>query len=100
MLEQPTIRRQSDEVEALATMDRVLNKEHCHRCGGLMIHDHCLDMKSDSGEVEVKVLRCCTCGELIDPIILRNRLRDEEGGKACGATSEHLRRFSDAVLSR
>ncbi len=45
----------------------------CHRCGGLMMPDHCLDVASDTGEVLVSVLRCCACGELIDPTILKNR---------------------------
>ena len=74
MLDYQKISELTDEVEALAKIDRVLRNEHCHRCGGLMIQDHCLDVQSDSGEVDVKVLRCCACGELIDPTILRNRI--------------------------
>ncbi|MGB0910821.1 MAG: hypothetical protein ACPGYT_10680, partial [Nitrospirales bacterium] len=58
MLDHPTINQLTNDAESVATIDRVLLNNHCHRCGGLMVHDNCLDVQSDSGEVEVKVLRC------------------------------------------
>jgi len=74
---------------ATITIDRMLREEHCHRCGGLMIHDFCLDVGSDSAEVEVTVKRCCTCGELIDPTILRNRMKANVGGNSAKIESTY-----------
>ncbi len=90
MLDQPRFRRFPLESEAVSTIDRALRDEQCHRCGGLMVHDNCLDVLSDSGEVEVKVMRCCACGELIDPTILRNRMRDS---KVSIETASHLQGY-------
>ena len=56
----------------------------CHRCGGLMMRDHCLDVASDTGEVFVTVLRCCACGELIDPTIIKNRKHTDFSRKLTG----------------
>jgi hypothetical protein len=42
----------------------------CVRCGGLMV--------TEQG-FECPVWRCVQCGELIDPVILRNRLQNENG---------------------
>ena len=75
MLGHSTNIKQQEEIKVVETIKRALRNEHCHRCGGLMIQDHCLDVHSDSSEVLVHVLRCCGCGELIDPTILRNRLK-------------------------
>ncbi len=48
-------------------------KERCYRCDGLMVTDHCLDLSSDTREVEIVVSRCIQCGEMIDPTIIKNR---------------------------
>ncbi len=63
---------ESDFVEA---MDAALHRQSCLRCGGLLIQDHCYDVFSDSGEVMSSVYRCCGCGEIIDPLILKNRMK-------------------------
>jgi hypothetical protein len=36
----------------------------CSRCGGFMVVESCYDFN---------VLRCVQCGDLVDPVILRNR---------------------------
>ncbi len=46
----------------------------CIRCGGLMITEHYLDLRDDTGQIGITGLRCTSCGEVIDPVILRNRL--------------------------
>lgn len=46
----------------------------CTRCGGLMITEYYLDLEDDSGEIGITGLRCTSCGDVIDPVILRNRL--------------------------
>jgi len=46
----------------------------CTRCGGLMIEEFYLDLQDDTGQIGITGLRCTSCGEVIDPIILQNRL--------------------------
>lgn len=45
----------------------------CSRCQGLMAPESCFNLHYDAGEMEILTWRCLQCGELIDPIILRNR---------------------------
>ena len=45
----------------------------CTRCGGLMVQDFCLDVLGNIGEAEFTGKRCVQCGEVVDPVILRNR---------------------------
>ena len=45
----------------------------CARCGGLMVQDYCLDVLGNIGESEFAAKRCVQCGEVVDPVILRNR---------------------------
>ena len=45
----------------------------CTRCCGLMVQDFCLDMLGNIGESEFAAKRCVQCGEVVDPVILRNR---------------------------
>ena len=52
----------------------------CVRCGGLMVTEQCFDLLSDNGHVDFLAQRCVQCGELVDPVILRNRrLRPRRG---------------------
>jgi len=51
------------------------NQPTCGRCGGYMAHDMCSDYESDSGYCNFWALRCIQCGEIVDEVILRNRLR-------------------------
>ena len=41
---------------------------HCRRCGGLMVEDSCY---SDAGYSIGN--RCIQCGDVVDPVILKNR---------------------------
>jgi len=45
----------------------------CVRCGGLMVTEQCFDLLSDNGHLDFLAQRCVQCGELVDPVILRNR---------------------------
>ena len=47
----------------------------CQRCGGFLVPNHCLDLESSWGDRWCTTLRCVQCGELIDPLLLRNRRR-------------------------
>lgn len=45
----------------------------CIRCGGLMVTDFYMDLLFCIGETEFAAQRCVQCGEIVDPVILRNR---------------------------
>jgi hypothetical protein len=38
-----------------------------------MVQDFCLDVLGNIGEAEFAAKRCVQCGEVVDPVILRNR---------------------------
>lgn len=46
----------------------------CSRCQGLMIVDYYIDMQDDQGTHWLQAWRCMSCGEVVDPGILRRRL--------------------------
>ena len=50
----------------------------CDRCGGLMVTDFCMDLLFCIGETEFAAQRCVQCGEIVDPVILRNRGTKQE----------------------
>lgn len=45
----------------------------CTRCGGLLVSDFCMDLVSGTGDLEFAARRCVQCGEVVDPVIQRNR---------------------------
>ncbi|MBI5316509.1 MAG: hypothetical protein HZB34_11105 [Nitrospirae bacterium] len=45
----------------------------CIRCGGLMVTDFSMDVLFCLDETEFAAIRCVQCGEIVDPVILRNR---------------------------
>lgn len=47
----------------------------CARCGGLMVLEHHMDLQDDTGQIGMMALRCTNCGEVIDPVILQNRIK-------------------------
>ena len=51
----------------------VQHESMCTRCGGLMVDDFCMDVLGNIGEAELAAKRCVQCGEVVDPVILRNR---------------------------
>ncbi len=62
----------------------LVSTAQCVRCGGLMVTEQCFDFLSDNGHLDFLARRCVQCGELIDPVILRNRrLRLLRGLEKC-----------------
>jgi len=60
------------------TSSAVPHESMCSRCGGLMVSDFCMDVLNGTGELEFAAKRCVQCGEVVDPVIQRNRrLRQE-----------------------
>ncbi|MGH7205676.1 MAG: hypothetical protein ACREI2_05655 [Nitrospiraceae bacterium] len=47
----------------------------CSRCAGLLVNEWCHDLLDDTGGLSIEVLRCVQCGQHVDPVILRNRIR-------------------------
>ncbi|MCP9447840.1 MAG: hypothetical protein NNA22_09775 [Nitrospira sp.] len=45
----------------------------CIRCGGLLVGHVCMDLLNSDRELEFAALRCIQCGDIVDPVILRNR---------------------------
>ena len=45
----------------------------CARCGGLLLTQHYMDLLDDTGQIDITAWHCTICGEVIDPVILKNR---------------------------
>ena len=45
----------------------------CERCSGLMVPDLFFDMLDDSGNHSFVGWRCVSCGDVLDPVIQKNR---------------------------
>ena len=53
--------------------DRDDTGQQCRRCGGLLLLTYYQDIQDDTGQIVFPALRCTVCGEVIDPVILKNR---------------------------
>ena len=59
---------QQQSIEAAAqSWTRIHSTDRCPRCSGLMVAEWCEDLSDYTAQ------RCVQCGEVIDPVILRNR---------------------------
>lgn len=45
----------------------------CPRCNGLMITERFQDLEDDTGHLDFQGWRCLFCGEILDPVIVKNR---------------------------
>jgi hypothetical protein len=45
----------------------------CLRCGGFMVNEVSMDLMSSTGKLDCATRRCVQCGDILDPVILRNR---------------------------
>ena len=50
-----------------------LSNQVCARCGGLLVRHICIDLWNSGSELDIPVLRCVQCGDVVDSVILRNR---------------------------
>ena len=57
----------------VAEWKELVGTARCARCGGLMVAEQCFDLLSDTGRLDFLARRCVQCGELVDPVILKNR---------------------------
>ena len=67
------IQQQSIEAET-RSRERIRSTDRCPRCCGLMIAEWCQDLS------DYTVQRCVQCGEIVDPVILRNRGAQQGNG--------------------
>lgn len=70
--------KNGEQLENHAGFSAVQHGSTCTRCGGLMVEDFCLDVLGNMGEPEFAAKRCVQCGEVVDPVILRNRRLGQE----------------------
>ncbi len=52
----------------------ISQSDSCRRCGGILVHEQCIDLAGSEGGYRFWASRCIQCGDLVDPVILRNRL--------------------------
>jgi hypothetical protein len=52
---------------------RTMNGADCPRCKSIMVKDVFEDMGDDTGTLWFNGWRCVICGEILDPVIVRNR---------------------------
>jgi predicted metal-binding protein len=57
----------------VAEWKELVGTTRCSRCGGLLVLEQCFDLRSDNGQLDFTAKRCVQCGELVDPVILKNR---------------------------
>jgi hypothetical protein len=51
----------------------------CARCDGFMVSDNLIDMKESGISMWMKGWRCVSCGNIVDPLILRHRMIQQAG---------------------
>jgi len=79
-----------DEFQGEAATSAVRDESICARCGGLMVNDFSMDLFNSTGELNFAARRCVQCGEVIDPVIERNRRLRQESRTV---------RFQEKILS-
>jgi len=40
-----------------------------------MVVEHYIDLQDDTGQIGMTAWRCTSCGEVVDPVILQNRVK-------------------------
>ena len=70
----------SDEDKQQTGFSALSVKLTCSRCGGLMVQDFCTDFLNTTGEFDCSIARCVQCGDVVDPVIQRNRHLQQTAG--------------------
>lgn len=61
------------EIQSQSALSASLLQSTCLRCGGFMVNEAYMDLMNNTGELEGVTTRCVQCGDILDPVILRNR---------------------------
>ena len=51
----------------------------CTKCDGLMVSDNLLDIMESAIPMWMKGWRCVSCGNIVDPLILKHRMTQQVG---------------------
>ena len=51
----------------------------CSKCDGLMVSDNLIDIKESGIPMWMKGWRCVSCGNIVDPLILKHRMSQQVG---------------------
>lgn len=51
----------------------------CSRCGGLMVEDYSFEIDLLEADTPILAWRCVNCGDIIEPVMLQNRLASVSG---------------------
>ena len=49
----------------------------CSRCGGLLVRTFCIAPEEGIADFQIDVMKCLQCGDIVDPVILKNRFCKE-----------------------
>ena len=70
----------------------------CLRCGGFLAPARYIDLLDDTGQLDFVGERCVQCGDVVDPIIRRNRARQQvfqaHGPHTSDKKTESIRRVA------
>ena len=72
----------------LARCSVLRDRATCLRCGGLMVGDFCMDLLDGARGLEVVASRCLQCGEIVDPVIVQNRMSNREAATDNGSVQQ------------
>jgi RNase P subunit RPR2 len=61
------------QIKSQSDLSSALRHSSCLRCGGFMVKEVSADMLNSAGQLECVTTRCVQCGDILDPVILRNR---------------------------
>jgi RNase P subunit RPR2 len=61
------------QIKSQLDLSSALLHSSCLRCGGFMVKEVSTDLLNSTGELECVTTRCVQCGDILDPVILRNR---------------------------
>jgi len=61
------------EIKSPSEFCPALLQPSCLRCGGFMVNEVPMDSRNNTSELECGTRRCVQCGDILDPVILRNR---------------------------
>ncbi len=68
-----TGKTKNDQLENHTVSPAAQHESTCTRCGGFMVNDSYLNLLNNVGESKFPAKRCVQCGEVVDPVVLRNR---------------------------
>ncbi len=86
-----------EDVEAMKGLASDIQRAigECIRCGGFLVPTRYMDLQDDTGQLEFVAERCVQCGDVVDPVIRRNRGKQLVGRvnerKVQRQTSEFMR---------